>query len=92
MKTVDVNTPMKTNDSDDQKHNLFYTDPCMFTGPMTQLMKAVGMEFQHQDQSNNVMQVDLHNKFDCSSLPNLNDKFSDIGFDGFGQTPQAVRI
>ena len=89
---MDVNAPMKTNDSDDQKHNLFYTDPCMFTGPMTQLMKAVGMEFPHQDQSNNVMQVDLDNKFDCSSLPKLNEKFSDIGYDGFGQTPQPVRI
>ncbi|PWA38168.1 ulp1 protease family, C-terminal catalytic domain-containing protein [Artemisia annua] len=88
LKTADANTPMTTNAADDEKHKLHYMDPSMFTGPMTQLMKAVFISSPDPDQARNVMQVDV----DCTSLPNLNEKFSDIGYDGFDQTPHDVRI
>ena len=87
MKSSDANTPMKTA-ADEEKHKLHYMDPSMFTGPMTQLMKAVFNSSPDPEQSSNVMQVDI----ECSSLPNLNETFADIVYDGFDQTPKDVRI
>lgn len=89
MHTHDAKKPMKTNDSDAEKHNLYYTDPHAFTGTMTQVMKAVFLS-PDPDQTTNVIQVADEPIFDCTPLPNLNETFSDIGYDGFDQTPQKV--
>ena len=59
---------------------------------MTQLMKTILPSYDEPDHSINIMQVDAANKFDCGALPNLNESFSDIGYDGFDQTPHEVQL
>lgn len=78
--------------TDNEEHKLHYTDPLSFTGPMTQVMKSLFPSCDDPDHSISDMQVDGSTKFDCGSLPNLNESFSDIGYDGFDQTPREVRL
>lgn len=89
--SVDTQTPLKNDVTCDENHGLYYTDSQAYSGPMTQMMKANLPSCNEPDNSANTMHVD-DNNFDSAPLPNLNESFSDIAYDGFDQISHQVRL
>lgn len=82
-------TPMPTTVVEPEGNNFFYTDTEGYTGPMTQVVKGICPV--QSDPVDHFIEVDHPNSFDCGSLPNLNDEFSEFYDDGINLTPDAVR-
>jgi hypothetical protein len=82
-------TPLNATVVEPEGHNFFYTDTEGYTCPMTQVVKGICPV--QSDPVDHFIEVDHPNSFDCGSLPNLNDAFSEFCDEGINLTPNVVR-